>query len=67
VKGSDHYRKAERLLAEADGLIGEPAGRLIATAQVHATLAHTAVAVVGGGVVSKAWADVFAAGAETGD
>ncbi|MFE9003172.1 hypothetical protein ACFYOY_13670 [Streptomyces sp. NPDC007875] len=44
MTGPEHYREAERLLAEADNIAehGGDMGEMIAAAQVHATLAHAA-------------------------
>ncbi|WP_445520521.1 hypothetical protein [Streptomyces sp. NEAU-174] len=44
MTGPEHYREAERLLAEADNIAeqGGDMGEMIAAAQVHATLAQAA-------------------------
>lgn len=44
MTGPEHYKAAERLLAEAVDSVagGDPAPELLAAAQVHATLALTA-------------------------
>ena len=56
VTGPEHYRRAEELLARDGRLTGE----VLATAQVHATLAlATATALVGGGrIEADAWREV---------
>jgi hypothetical protein len=43
MHGIDHYREAERLLCEADEVLGEAVPLLISAAQVHATLALASV------------------------
>ena len=54
--GSEHYRRAEELLARDGPLTGE----MLATAQVHAMLAlAAATALVGGGrIEADAWHEV---------
>ncbi len=63
MRGSEHYREAETFLRHANEARGdgdyESVAHFLHWAQVHATLAGVAVAVVNGLPVSKAWADAF--------
>ena len=56
--GPEHYRRAEELLARDGPLTGE----VLATAQVHATLALAAATnLVGGRIEADAWREVAGA------
>lgn len=56
MTGPEHYRRAERLMrvaADPEGLPAAQHAALVATAQVHATLALAAATFTGGGCGSS--------------
>lgn len=58
--GPDHYREAQNLLRKSDGQEPEFAMRLIAEAQVHATLALAAAAALNSGQYGLPYSDATA-------
>jgi hypothetical protein len=59
MTGPQHYREAERLLAQSEGAeIGRYAKYLTAAAQVHATLADVAATAEAGGLVGVDTLDI---------